>query len=112
MFVDKFQRSKDEIIFVPEFYNAPVNVFYKTVAALDESLNSIAIFAHNPGVTDFANSLTSFRIDDMPTCGMFGIKIHSNKKVHRNIMELIQRINNVLYNDLDQYVYHKNIFST
>jgi len=38
----------------------------------------VAIFAHNPGITDFVNSLTSFKTGEMPTCGVFAIKINSD----------------------------------
>jgi phosphohistidine phosphatase len=78
LFLHEFQKNKDDIIYIPELYNAPVAVFFKTAASLQESMNSVAIFAHNPGVTDFVNSLTSFRIDDMPTCGVFAVKIHAD----------------------------------
>jgi phosphohistidine phosphatase len=33
------------------------------------------VFSHNPGITDFANSLTEARMDNIPTCGIFAIKI-------------------------------------
>ncbi len=77
LFIQEFQRSKDEIIFISELYNALTPVFYKITAGLDTAYNTVAIFAHNPGITDFANSLTSFKIDDMPTCGIFAVKIHA-----------------------------------
>jgi len=35
---------------------------------------TIAIFSHNPGITDFANLLTDTRIDNMPTCSVFAVK--------------------------------------
>ena len=79
LFIHEFQRSKDDIIYVPELYEVSEAVLYKVTTNLHNSFDSVAIFSHNPGVTDFANSLTTFKIDDMPTCGIFAIKIHSNK---------------------------------
>lgn len=78
IFMEEFQRSKEGLILVPELYNAPSTVFYNVALGLDPNCNTAAIFAHNPGITEFANSLTDFRIDDMPTCGIFAVKIHSD----------------------------------
>jgi len=36
----------------------------------------VAIIGHNPGITDFVNTLTTTKIDNMPTCGIFSIKIN------------------------------------
>jgi phosphohistidine phosphatase len=54
-------------------------IFYKVIGAMDDKFDSIALFAHNPGITDFANSLTGTRIDNLPTTGIFAVKINSKK---------------------------------
>lgn len=74
LFMKEYKRRKEDIILVPELYEAKTPAFYKVVEFLDESFSHVAIFSHNPGVTEFANSLTEVRIDDMPTCGVFAIK--------------------------------------
>jgi len=33
------------------------------------------LFSHNPGLTDFANLLSDVRIDNIPTCGVFAVKV-------------------------------------
>ena len=43
------------------------------------SFGSIAVFSHNPGITDFANILTNARIDNIPTCGIFAVKIKTKQ---------------------------------
>jgi len=43
----------------------------------DDDLDTIAVFSHNPGITDFANDLTEIRIENIPTCGVFVVKIDS-----------------------------------
>ncbi|MBI3882663.1 MAG: histidine phosphatase family protein, partial [Sphingobacteriales bacterium] len=43
---------------------------------IPDELNNIAIFSHNPGITDFVNKLVDrVLIDHMPTCAVFAIKI-------------------------------------
>jgi phosphohistidine phosphatase len=79
IFAKEYKRDKDEIIFRDELYGAPENVFYDVILTADNKFTSIAIFAHNPGLTDFANLLTDVRIDNIPTCGIFAIKAECNK---------------------------------
>ncbi len=56
-----------------KLYHAPAHVFYDIIEDLDDDLKTIAIFAHNPGITDFVNSLSETKIDNMPTCGIFAV---------------------------------------
>jgi phosphohistidine phosphatase len=74
-FAEAYKKEKDEIIFHEKLYGAAEPVFYDVIASTNNKFNSIAIFSHNPGITDFANLLTNARIDNIPTCGIFAIKI-------------------------------------
>ncbi len=61
-------------LFIPELYHASPITISKTIHNCNDQLNSIALFAHNPGITDFVNSLTNqIRTDNVPTCGMFAV---------------------------------------
>ncbi len=73
-FAKAYHQKENDIIAVPALYHAGEEVFYKTIKALDNSLNSVALFSHNPGITYFVNTLTNSRIDEMPTCGIFAIQ--------------------------------------
>ena len=74
IFAKAYGLDKDDVQLKEELYLAPENVFYDVIGQLPESVNSIAVFAHNPGVTDFVNTLTDVRIDDVPTCAVFAVK--------------------------------------
>jgi phosphohistidine phosphatase len=76
-FVEEFGRDKDEIIFKEELYGALVDSFYDVISEVDDKFDTIAVFSHNPGITDFANSLTSAIIDNLPTCGIFSVSVDS-----------------------------------
>ena len=65
-------KSKD-IQFVTELYHALPPVFKQVIAGLDDKDDTVALFAHNPGITTFANMLTTVRLDDMPTCAVFAV---------------------------------------
>ena len=51
-------------------YLADVPTLLKTVTSLDDTSNKVMIFGHNPGMTEFAETLTSYRIENMPTCSV------------------------------------------
>lgn len=76
-FAKAFHKTEQDIIRMPELYHAPPPVFYKVISELPASVNTAAVFAHNPGITAFVNELTETRIDDMPTCAVFGVKINA-----------------------------------
>ena len=73
-FAKAYGKKESDIITYNDLYNARPLIFLKAIKNANEALNSIAIFAHNPGITEFANELTDTKIDDMPTCGIFAIK--------------------------------------
>jgi phosphohistidine phosphatase len=77
IFAKEYKRDKDKIIFKEELYAAPLTVFYEVISKMNDKFDSIAIFSHNPGLTDFANSLTDTRIDNIPTAGIFAVKINA-----------------------------------
>jgi phosphohistidine phosphatase len=79
IFAKEYKRNKDEIIFIDELYGAPANVFYDVIETVNSPFSTIAFFSHNPGITDFANQLTSTRIDNIPTCGIFALKTDCSK---------------------------------
>ena len=74
-FAETYQADKNDILFYPELYAAPEQVFYDVIAKTKNKFDSIALFSHNPGITDFANQLTDVRIDNIPTCGIFVVTI-------------------------------------
>ncbi len=76
-FAEEFDIKKNDIIQIPELYHANTSDFYDVITQADDDLQNLAIFSHNPGITEFINELTDKKIMDMPTCGIFAIKIHS-----------------------------------
>ena len=79
LFIKEFGAKKDAIIFHEDLYGAIPENFYKVIGDVDNNYESIALFSHNPGITDFASGLTNARIDEMPTCAIFAVKIHTDK---------------------------------
>jgi phosphohistidine phosphatase len=65
------------ILFKSELYHAAVSTFYEVIGDLDDKADIAAVFSHNPGITEFVSGLTSVRIDNMPTCGIFGVHLQT-----------------------------------
>lgn len=74
-FMEVYDREKKDMILVDELYNAPVSVFYNVAANLKNNVNSVALFSHNPGISEFVNTLCNgVDVDEMPTCAVFAVE--------------------------------------
>jgi phosphohistidine phosphatase len=80
LFCETYGKTENAILYVSMLYHATTEVFYEVVEQLDDSFNTIALFSHNPGITEFVNTLTdSPKIDNMPTCGIYAIQVQLKK---------------------------------
>jgi phosphohistidine phosphatase len=73
-----FGQGKKHVEIKEELYEASENDFISVIENLPDDLNVVAIFSHNPGITEFANRLTVARIDNIPTSGIFAVKAETN----------------------------------
>lgn len=61
------------IKWVEKLYHCIPTVLEEVLYELDDSVKSVFIVAHNPGITDFVNNLSSaFTTHNIPTCGIVG----------------------------------------
>lgn len=73
-FAEELDIKKKKIIEEKALYEASVRNFYDVVSKLDDDEDTVALFSHNPGITDFANQLGNTRLDNMPTCSIFAVE--------------------------------------
>ncbi len=78
-FAKEFDVPKKKVVEERALYEAGPKDFYDVIAGLKNKWDCVAIFSHNPGITTFVNGLTETRIDDMPTCGIFAVKVNAQK---------------------------------
>ena len=74
IFAEQYGVEKSDIILVPELYEPTVHAFSNAIAKPPSASSSIALFSHNPGITEFVNTLTFTKVDNMPTCSIFAVK--------------------------------------
>jgi phosphohistidine phosphatase len=58
-------------------YLASLDSWLDVVAAQDNGFNSLMLFGHNPGLTDFANYLSPGLTHNVPTAGVVCVNIDS-----------------------------------
>jgi phosphohistidine phosphatase len=73
-FAKEFDVKKEDILVEKSLYAAMPVQFEQVVSGLKDKYNTVVFFSHNPGITDYANSLTNVRTDNIPTCGMFAVQ--------------------------------------
>ncbi len=75
-FCEVFHQDIHQIEFHDTLYHAPAEEIYRVISTLPNEYNNVALFCHNPGITDFVNSLSDeFRLDDMPPCGLLSVEV-------------------------------------
>jgi phosphohistidine phosphatase len=78
IFISQYNRKPEEIQFIPGLYQASPETFDQVVSQLDDQFDRVAIFAHNPGITDYAAGLTGTRIAHMPTGSVVAVAASIN----------------------------------
>lgn len=73
-FAEEFDVKKDDIQVEKQLYGAMPRQFEEVITTLKDKEHIIAVFSHNPGITEYANSLCEVRTDNIPTCGMFAVQ--------------------------------------
>ncbi|MFK8017235.1 MAG: histidine phosphatase family protein [Gammaproteobacteria bacterium] len=59
------------VVITPELYMANADVFLSLMQLCDENVDTLMMVSHNPGITQFASTLTDAPIDHMPTAAIF-----------------------------------------
>lgn len=60
-------------------YHASEDGMLEVVHRLNDSIDNVMIFGHNPGLTDFVNSLARQTLTNIPTCGIAGLTFPGNR---------------------------------
>lgn len=67
---------KKEIFDTEELYDADEEEILDAVKDITDENNTVLLFGHNPGLTDFVNSISGQSIVNVPTCGIAGIELN------------------------------------
>jgi phosphohistidine phosphatase len=78
VFADQLDFPQPKISYDPDLYLASAGMLQDFVGKIENSLNSVLIFGHNPGLTLLVCQVWRLSIDNIPTCGIVSLKFGSS----------------------------------
>lgn len=73
-FAEGLGFGKADVVMEPALYHASPERMLEVIHSLPETASSVALFGHNPGITELANSLSHMKLDHFPTCAVFAVR--------------------------------------
>jgi phosphohistidine phosphatase len=74
-FLEAYGKNKEDVVLIEKLYHPAPHIFYEVIKELNDNDDNVAIFSHNPGITEFVSTVCGkVRIVDMPTCGVFAVE--------------------------------------
>lgn len=73
-FKGEFDVVDERNLLFSELYHATSKNIQELISKQNAGFDTVMLFAHNPGVTDFVNNMSGEEIDNIPTCGVAVIK--------------------------------------
>lgn len=67
IFARQFEHVASRVVLEPKLYEASPSAFLSVVAAQPDDAYKLAVFAHNPTLTDVASDLSGVAISNLPT---------------------------------------------
>ncbi len=91
IFSEQVGCQPSEIRLIEEIYDALTRDLLKVIGSIEESVQSLMLFGHNPAMTSVANKLTNAGIENLPTCGIVVVdfEVDSWEKVIDSIGKLV-----------------------
>jgi phosphohistidine phosphatase len=78
VFAKHLDFPQPKISFDPNLYLASAGMLQDYVSKIENSLNSVLIFGHNPGLTLLVAQVWGLPINNIPTCGIVSLKFGSS----------------------------------
>ncbi len=73
IFARTIDFNQARLSIVPHLYHSNELTYLDIIAEMDNKINTLMLFAHNPVITNTANRLTQEVIEHVPTSGIVGI---------------------------------------
>lgn len=79
IFMKEFEKDPQKLKLFPSLYEASVKDFYDAAETPDDKDKTVVLFSHNPGITEFINSLNCSPVYNMPTCAVYAVAIKTDR---------------------------------
>ncbi|MGV3705116.1 MAG: SixA phosphatase family protein [Arcticibacter sp.] len=73
IFCTAWDYAVSDILFKDEIYEASPSALLRVINELDDRYDSVALFGHNPGLTEIIVDLCNSDLYNLPTCGVVQI---------------------------------------
>ena len=81
---------QSEIIFNDKLYEASYNEILEVINLIDDKYQNVLLVCHNPGITDLANYISNYFIENISTSGIVGLSTNSSwKNINENGCSLL-----------------------
>lgn len=74
LFARVFDFPHHRIIIRNRLYPASIEMYFQVLAELEDSVESVMVFGHDPAATNFVNLFMKERLDKIPTSGIVGFE--------------------------------------
>jgi phosphohistidine phosphatase len=85
-FINTFKNKNNQID--PKLYHADIDDIINVCIHIDDKIESLMLFCHNPGLTYFANVVCDANIDNVPTAGILVINVDTDSWVNLDMSKL------------------------
>lgn len=72
------EYPKKAITLKSNLYLADPHEFFEVVRATDDAVQKLFLVGHNPGITEFANTIADYFVPNIPTTGVYAVKFEVN----------------------------------
>lgn len=79
-FAEAYDKELKNVLTIQSLYEPSLHAFFNAVESLNDNCETVALFSHNPSITDLANKLSAIKIDNLPTCGIFAVQADVKKR--------------------------------
>ena len=94
IFCREFNMPESLVSINKELYESSASDYYNVISKIDNSVQHVMVFGHNPVITNLVNELNSdLDFENIPTCGL----IHLNFN-YTNWLDVISKKNGKLIN--------------
>ena len=74
VFCNTLDYTASAIMLAPDLHESSVKEYLRVISEIDNKHDCVFIVGHNPTITDCANRLTAPFTEEIPTCGIIGLK--------------------------------------
>lgn len=76
---DTLDIKRKKLLPTKELYMADVKEMFGILRSVDDTADTVFMVGHNPYITEFANSLCNYNVDNIPTSGVFCVEFDAKK---------------------------------